>query len=148
MDAKSLLELADRVEKATGVDRELWFDVARAAGYRDVHGDGLLWDRGNDGYWLPDNSISPGLMQLPEFLTSLDAAMSLILSGFKPLIDLTTERAIVEIYPPDFDPRDWHLKPTFSGASTIIEGKLGEAAARAIVAACLKALASKGKADD
>lgn len=76
MDRAALLALAERCEAAEGPDREL--DVAILThptfGYRDVHGDGLLFDRGNDGYWFVDDCETS---QLPAPTASLDAALTL-----------------------------------------------------------------------
>ncbi len=68
--------LAERCEQASGPDREL--DIAiltTVLGYRDVHGDGNLFDRGNDGYWFVDDC---SIHQLPSPTASLDAAMTLV----------------------------------------------------------------------
>jgi len=71
--------LADRVEAATGPDPDLQYDVMTAYGYRDIYGDRLLFDKGNDGYWTmwePE-----GVAPLPDPLSSLDAAMTLVPLG-------------------------------------------------------------------
>lgn len=67
-------ELIERIERATGPDREL--DIAiltTVLGYRDIHSDGTLFDRGNDGYWNTDT--------LPSPTGSFDAAMELVPDG-------------------------------------------------------------------
>ncbi len=75
-----LIALAERCEQASGPDREL--DIAilthPAIGYRDVHKDGRMFDRGNDGYWWVDDCE---MRQLPSPTASIDAAMTLVPEG-------------------------------------------------------------------
>lgn len=76
-----LLALAERVEALTDQDREV--DVlilTQVAGYRDIMGDGSLFDRGNDGYWTLDGDERN--RALPSPTTSLDAAMTLVPEGW------------------------------------------------------------------
>jgi hypothetical protein len=84
MDAAKLKELADRCEQASGPDYDL--DVAiltTALGFRDVHGDGTLFDRGNDGYWVRPEYADAERLALPSPTASLDAAMSLVPEGWR-----------------------------------------------------------------
>ena len=73
-----LLALADRVEAATGADRELDADIAvAAAGFRRVSESMLCkdeWDYASnaDGYFLA----------WPRYTASIDAALTLVPSGW------------------------------------------------------------------
>ena len=69
-------DLIERLEAATGPCREL--DAAiltQVMGYRDVYGDGTVFDRGNDGYWYVGEHSAP---QLPAPTASIDAALTLV----------------------------------------------------------------------
>lgn len=78
--ASELLDLAERCEAATGSDNDLRIAILThpVFGYRDIHGDGSMFDRGNDGYWYTDDEA---IRQLPDPTASLDAATSLFPSG-------------------------------------------------------------------
>ena len=81
--------LADRCEGATGPDRELDVTILTTVmGYRDVHGDGRMFDRGNDGYWWVDDC---SIQQLPSPTASLDAAMTLIPESFDWMLGRTND---------------------------------------------------------
>ena len=70
-----MTDLIERLEAATGPCREL--DAAiltQVMGYRDVYGDGTVFDRGNDGYWYVGEHSAP---QLPAPTASIDAALTL-----------------------------------------------------------------------
>lgn len=71
-------ELLERVKAVTGPDRELDIDLMiQLGGMRDVFGDRLLFDRGNDGYWSTcenDDRNTP----LPSPTASLDDALALL----------------------------------------------------------------------
>lgn len=72
-------DLIERLEAATGPCREL--DAAiltQVMGYRDVYGDGTVFDRGNDGYWYVGEHSAP---QLPAPTASIDAALTLVPEG-------------------------------------------------------------------
>jgi hypothetical protein len=75
-DRATLLGLADRCEKAGGPDRALSADILKAVGYRS-----------NDWRLLDPNG-NP-CMQVPDVLTSLDAALSLVPEGWKWSCDFT-----------------------------------------------------------
>jgi hypothetical protein len=70
-------DLIDRVTAAIGPDRDL--DVAiltGAFGYRDINGDGSMFDRGNDGYWSIEGDERNA--RLPAPTASVDAALALL----------------------------------------------------------------------
>jgi hypothetical protein len=75
------MNLISRLQQATCADREL--DVAiltTVLGYRDIFGDGSLFDRGNDGYWsLEGDEKNP---PLPSPTGSVDAALTLVPEGW------------------------------------------------------------------
>jgi hypothetical protein len=80
-----LLALADRCEKATGPDEALDLDIVKAVGWSEHRG----WKR-EDGWRIP----------LP-FTASLDAALTLVPEGWRPIIDTASEEegvAIVDLW--------------------------------------------------
>lgn len=75
--ATTLIELAERCERLTGPCRETDVLILIAAlGYRDVMGDGSIFDRGNDGYWTLEGDEKN--RTLPSPTASLDAALTLV----------------------------------------------------------------------
>jgi hypothetical protein len=74
MDKQKLLELAERVEKASGPDRELDQEICRAVGPCKYQPDGTWITYFEGGY---SHSINP----LPV-TASLDAAMTLVPDGY------------------------------------------------------------------
>ena len=76
-------DLAARVEAASGPDRELDAEVALAIGWTDISGAGFvgIWERPYGG-----------MIKLPAFTASLDAAMMLVPEGLYPTIDFVTNR--------------------------------------------------------
>lgn len=75
----SLIELAERVEKVSGPDRDVEEDIARALGWSPVpnptHAGGLV------GRWYDSNGKMSGMEGPPLFTRSLDAAMTLVPEG-------------------------------------------------------------------
>jgi hypothetical protein len=77
------LALAERCEKATGPDRELAKDFARALGLApgNVVAQGYGWREDDSGWWLAtgeDARIYPKRIAPPPVLSSLDAITALI----------------------------------------------------------------------
>lgn len=126
-DTATLIALAERVEKATGPDRELDALIAEAAGWSDVwYRDGMA-----EG-WAPGGVCEAGV---PHYTASLDAAMSLVPEGWDHM----------EVYRPDHQTLGWtvHLKPN---ANIGREGWTGfaQSYALAVVAAALRAIGKQG----
>lgn len=94
-----LTELAARLETLTGPSRLVDEEIALADGYRDVHGDGSLWDRGNDGYWTGnDDRATADCPALPAYTASLDAAMTLVPEGWVGSMAWDAEETIVRLF--------------------------------------------------
>lgn len=73
--------LIKQLEATSGPNREIDAVILTTVlGYRDVHGDGALFDRGNDGYWTPDGDDKN--MRLPSPTSSLDDAACLVPDGW------------------------------------------------------------------
>lgn len=108
----ALLELAERVEAATGPDRELDRDIASA-----VHLKQLTY---SSPEWIKD----------PEFTASIDAAMTLVPEGWTRTVKWSVEN---EGYALVYD-------PAVPDDSSIYA--LGKTAALALCAAALRAHAS------
>ena len=86
MTRATLLALAERVEAATGADRALAKDIYRALFDAPElgHPNGYGWREDDSGWWLAtgeDARTPPKTIYPPKWLTSLDAAMSLVPSG-------------------------------------------------------------------
>lgn len=76
----TLLELREALRKATGPDRELDIELLTTlCGYRDVHGNGLIFERGTEPCRTLDGDEN--LMALPSPTASIDAAMTLVPEG-------------------------------------------------------------------
>jgi hypothetical protein len=96
-DLPTLKSLLERVEKATGPDRELDLEIANVAGWR-CDGD---WLYTPSGAMAAFNDDSP-----PRYTASLDASLSLVnemLPGWTRLVDATAPECgiNVELFAPD-----------------------------------------------
>lgn len=144
-----LIELASRVEEATGPDRELGEEVLRAFGWRTSTagfflGPIIRWSP--PGPYDPRRSFDEEDFNRHNPLASLDIAMQLVPEGWHKLVgDYPTDRACCELYPDDDDIADC-LKP----ATRSLKGISGDLCVQsfaatwplAIAAASLRALAS------
>ena len=105
----TLMELADRLEKATGPDRELEWQVFRAIRYPDhlLNKDPANWHITTRGSVTePVRSVAfEGFNQAPRYTASLDAAMTLVPEGWAYKIG----RNWCELWPmhPDVSDDDW-----------------------------------------
>lgn len=85
MTSKSLTALAERVERASGPDRELDVAIAYASGLiRDQMGETYFIGAGNNGDYVLESGYydhQGNAPELPHFSSSLDAAMSLLPTG-------------------------------------------------------------------
>jgi hypothetical protein len=78
------LELAERIEKATGPDRELDETIACA-----LH---IAQNRNGFIYWMNEAGSTDVLWHHAiKFTASLDAAMTLVPEGWLPIIDAASE---------------------------------------------------------
>lgn len=97
-----LVELAERLEAATGPDRELDARVIEACGWRRRNswwGDDY-WDRGDDRLYERD---------IPKVTASIDAAKALMPEGM-----------IVEVYQQSGDSLNWMTKAIFPDHSFVL----------------------------
>ena len=85
-------------------------------------------------WWYTKNGSSGGTEDVP-YTASLDAAMGLVPEGWTGLNDNTSGTWIVELFPPDFDPNDWNLRP--------IQRAKHKSFALALCAAALRARAAQ-----
>jgi hypothetical protein len=131
MTDRALEELAARVEALTRPDREVDIAILTSVlGYRDIHGDRTLFDRGNDGYWsLDGDEMNP---PLPSPTASIDAAMTLVPEGHTNPGDIV--RAALKRLGEKF-----HLHAMHWPLVTPYPGYL----ARFVTAAALRAIAGK-----
>jgi hypothetical protein len=118
----TLTELADRVERAEGPDRELDWDIAEAVHLttRNEWGDSVFITR-NSGY------------RPPFFTASLDAAMTLVPEGWAATtvrFSIGTGKAIL-----------W--RDSWEETHRAIDGISADTPALALTAAALRALAMK-----
>jgi hypothetical protein len=92
-------DLIAKLEAATEGSRELDLEIlTRVMGYRDIHGDGTMFDRGNDGYWsLHGDEKNP---PLPSPTTSLDAALTLVPEGWVAHLSFYSDHADCELVKP------------------------------------------------
>jgi hypothetical protein len=102
MDKTELLELADRVERAAGPDRELDAEIALVCGIvRERDGDSFYGHRDYSvmvlerGYYDFDGSAP----ELPAYTASIDAAMTLVPEGLfeKVATGTGTKRAFAQL---------------------------------------------------
>ena len=142
-DRETLLALADRVEKATGPDRELDLELAVRVNYKGMFDDLTAiyqWGAGGDEidcHYPPKNGKpSKGYLDpaqfCPRFSASLDAAMTLVPEGWEPIIDcrrtVEVQLETIAVDPETLDPRK-----VYATAAT---------PALALCAAALRALAT------
>ena len=94
------------LERASEGSRELDVRIAvEVAGFRDIHGDGSLFDRGNDGYWTIDGDEKTA--PLPHYTTSLDAGLTLVPEGWDRTVSRVGGKCTATIGPqnaPDHEP--------------------------------------------
>lgn len=128
MKADELRALADRVEKLEAPDREGQEELAKALGYKPErnHPDPRGW-HSPDGYYCEE---------LPDWLASLDAAMTLVPEGWA--IDSIKEGEVGSWYV-NIRPRNW--------VSGWWYGK-GASPALALTAAALRAQAAMMETSD
>jgi hypothetical protein len=86
-----LLELAERCEKATGPHRELDYAISEGIGKGCVRSSKPLRE---------DHAEETGGFTIPRYTASLDAAMTLVPEGWRPVIDMASEEgaAIVDVW--------------------------------------------------
>lgn len=126
----ALTTLAARVEAASGADRDLDAEIARAAGWDTV--DGEQW-------WSPADAAERRRLKvsrwrhqpvpLPAFTASLDAAMTLVPEGWRKMVD-DLDRTPEAIVSTPEQRRSWD-----AAAATL---------PLALCAAALRALAAQG----
>ncbi|WP_103727617.1 hypothetical protein [Novosphingobium sp. HII-3] len=130
MDRETLLALAERVEKATGPDRELDRLIAPLVGIRVVeegHPLGRCYYDEN-GHGVP----------LPLFTASLDAAMTLVPEGYEFAVGTGRKEHMTEN-----GRKPWAWCAT---GSDLVDGlSLSATPALALTAACLRSLAATSK---
>lgn len=127
----NLLELAERVERASGASRELDAEIAAHLCGGTVDRDGRYWKPGVRGFSIAD-----------RYTASIDAAVSLLPADTMHLIDFTLSweppnpqvwpACTVTWYPPHKSGSDWHALTTTA-----------RSAALAITAAALRARAAQ-----
>lgn len=128
-----LLELAARVEAATGPDRELDLLIAKALGFRALH---LAFiPGGSDLAWDPRGSGCGFVVE--HYTASLDAALSLVPEGLRIA-------AIAEQFFEDLD-HPWLVKLGFRDRAGGLPTAGGRTPALALTAACLRARAAQGQ---
>lgn len=141
-DRATLLALADRVEAAEGPDFGLDADIARAAGYVQ-HFDSLWWSpaivraarKSRRGKWHHGRAA-----MLPAFITSIDAALTLVPKGWKWALYSADDRSNPVAYcVPNMGRLPWPEWVTDIEAAT---------PALALCAAALRALAQEAPGDE
>lgn len=91
-DARKMVDLAARIERAEGPDRALDAEIALAAGWREYQ----------PGWFRPPSvDVNHHASELPRYTGSLDAAMQLVPSGWK--------LRQMHFNAPCADDRKWHL---------------------------------------
>ena len=106
------LELAARCEKATGPDRDLAKDIARALEMApdDVVTQGYGWREDSSGWWLAtgeDARVCPKRIDPPPVLSSLDAITALIereLPGWERASSSHRGEYQASVYTPGYSP--------------------------------------------
>lgn len=141
MTRATLLALAERVEAATGADRALAKDIYRALFDAPElgHPNGYGWREDDSGWWLAtgeDARTPPKTIYPPKWLTSLDAAMSLVPSGLI-LRNYQSSR---------FVPHSCEVALSWAHGGWL--GNSDHSFALALTAACLRARAIAGSMTD
>ena len=129
-DRATLLALADRVEAATGPDREMDAEIAFAVGWRKSRGE---WWKPPGGEW--------GLV-LPTFTASLDAALSLVPEGWRWSVDFTQRAPYQDCGRADLYAPGSGYKPAD------VQDVYAATPALALTAAALRALAQEAPGDE
>lgn len=88
-------DLIERLESAREGSRELDVEIlTKFCGFRDVYGDGTLFDRGNDCYW---SLHGDGGLRLPSPTMNMHDAITLLPAGAEYMISTLHGEAFVEL---------------------------------------------------
>jgi hypothetical protein len=96
-----LLRLAERCEAATGPDRELDDEIARALGWtQHTDEDDPVFVNQTSTWWAEPGREWSTCSVVPSYTASLDAAMTLVPEGWRPIIDMASEEgaALVDLW--------------------------------------------------
>ncbi len=136
-----LLGLAERVEAATGVDREIDEAIQAALAGAEIEPQGYCSSNTyhRDGYWVSIGDIKP-------YTASIDAAMSLVPEGWLISISQWPIRTMQEVRdrPGDwgYGKDQWRVTLTQDGSSFGQVAPVAAAPALALTAAALRARAA------